>query len=136
VQGRYASFMGPSHLSPDEIRAAAAAHRELGPEYGDAVVESFLEKIDKEVGARIEARLANTQSVRRRRLDPEELNRRRSLLKGMTFGSIAAGVPLTAICFLLNPNPRTEQGAIITGILILAIYTVVAIWLRPPSRGG
>ena len=34
--------MSTSPLSPQEIRAAAM-HRELGPEYSDAVVESFLE---------------------------------------------------------------------------------------------
>ena len=36
--------MSTSPLSPQEIRAAAAAHQELGPEYGDAVIESFLDE--------------------------------------------------------------------------------------------
>jgi hypothetical protein len=31
-----------SPLSLDEIRAAAAAHKELAPEYSDVVIESFL----------------------------------------------------------------------------------------------
>ena len=30
-----------------EIRAAAAAHEELGPEYSDAVVASFLERVEE-----------------------------------------------------------------------------------------
>lgn len=47
-----------SPLSPEDIRAAAEAHRELGPEYGDAVVASFIDKVDREVAARVEARLA------------------------------------------------------------------------------
>ena len=50
--------MSTSPLSPDELRAAAEVHRELGTEYGDAVLETFLAKIDKELDARIEARLA------------------------------------------------------------------------------
>ena len=51
--------MTTSPLSPDEFRAAAEVHRELGPEYSDAVVESFLEKVDREIGARIDAHLAS-----------------------------------------------------------------------------
>src|ERR1035441_7092443 len=50
--------MSTSPLSPEEIRAAAEAHRELGPEYSDAVVASFIEKVDKEIAARVDARLA------------------------------------------------------------------------------
>jgi hypothetical protein len=38
--------MNTSPLSPDDIRAAAETHAELGPDYRDAVVESFLAKID------------------------------------------------------------------------------------------
>jgi len=37
--------MSTSPLSPQEIRAAAEAHKELGPEYSDAVIESFLERV-------------------------------------------------------------------------------------------
>ena len=50
--------MSTSPLSPEEIRAAAEVHRELGPEYSDAVVAAFLDKVDREVAARVEARLA------------------------------------------------------------------------------
>jgi hypothetical protein len=50
--------MSDSPVSPEDIRAAAAAYAELGPEYHDAVVASFLEKVDREVAARVEARLA------------------------------------------------------------------------------
>lgn len=46
-----------SQLSPGDIRAAAEVHRELGPEYSDLVVESFLERVDREIAARVDARL-------------------------------------------------------------------------------
>ena len=49
--------MSTSPLSPQEIRAAAETHKELGPEYSDAVVESFLERVDREIAARVDARL-------------------------------------------------------------------------------
>jgi hypothetical protein len=42
------SPMSTSPLDPQEIRAAAEAHKELGPEYSDAVIESFLERVDRE----------------------------------------------------------------------------------------
>src|SRR5260221_12138851 len=56
--GSYPAAMSTSPLSPEDIRAAAEVHRELGPEYSDAVVASFLEKVDREIAARVEARLA------------------------------------------------------------------------------
>ncbi|MGD0376360.1 MAG: hypothetical protein ABSB01_17475 [Streptosporangiaceae bacterium] len=40
-----------SQFAPGEIRAAAEVHRELGPEYTDAVVESFLDQVDREITA-------------------------------------------------------------------------------------
>jgi hypothetical protein len=45
-------------LSPEDIRAAAGAHHERGPEYSDAVVASFLAKVDQEIAARVDERLA------------------------------------------------------------------------------
>ena len=59
--------MSESPLSGQEIRAAAAAHDELGPEYSDAVVASFLAKVDKEIDARVDARLAGGRQPRRQR---------------------------------------------------------------------
>ncbi len=44
-----------------EIRAAAAAHDELGPEYSDAVVASFLERVEEEIDARVDARMAEAR---------------------------------------------------------------------------
>ena len=49
--------MSTSPLSPREIRVAAELHKELGPEYSDAVIESFLERVDQEITARVDARL-------------------------------------------------------------------------------
>ncbi len=74
--------MSDSPVSPDDIRAAASAYQELGPEYHDAVVASFLDKIDREVAARVEARLAAAAPAapqRRPRRWPRALTRRRVL---------------------------------------------------------
>ncbi|MEU6431351.1 hypothetical protein ABZ860_36110 [Microbispora sp. NPDC046973] len=44
--------------SGDELHAAVQARKELGREYEDALVESFLEKIDREIDRRVDERLA------------------------------------------------------------------------------
>jgi hypothetical protein len=41
----------------DEIRASAAAHRDLGPGYENAVAEGLVERIGEEIDRRIDARL-------------------------------------------------------------------------------
>ena len=84
--------MSDSGLSPDEVRAVAEVHNELGPEYRDAVVESFLERIDKQVGDRIDARLAATRPAGSRTPDPALLR-----LKRMQFGAMVAGTVVGAL---------------------------------------
>lgn len=100
--------MSTSPLSPDDIRAAAEVHAELGPEYRDAVVESFLAKIDNEIGARIDARLATTPRTRRHDTDPVMAARRRGLatglVSGLLLGTVATGVPLTALAVYIGNN--------------------------------
>jgi hypothetical protein len=50
-------FVTTSSFSSDDFRAAAEVHAELPPDYRDAVVESFLDKVGKEIDARVDARL-------------------------------------------------------------------------------
>jgi hypothetical protein len=73
--------MSDSPVSPEDIRAAAETYQELGPEYHDAVVASFLEKIDREVAARVDARLAGAAAAQppQRRRRRAGLTRRRAL---------------------------------------------------------
>jgi len=100
--------MTTSPLSPDDIRAAAEVHAELGPEYRDAVVESFFAKIDNEIGARIDARLATTPRTQKRDTDPVTAARRRGLatglVSGLALGTIATGVPLTQLAVYIGNN--------------------------------
>ncbi|MDR8415017.1 hypothetical protein MTP10_40595 [Nonomuraea sp. 3-1Str] len=42
----------------DELRAAVSARRDLGPDYEDALIESFLDKMGQEVDRRVDERLA------------------------------------------------------------------------------
>jgi hypothetical protein len=83
--------MSTSPVSPEDIRAAAEAHKELGPEYSDAVVAAFIEKVDREVAARVEARLASTARTRPARY------KGRPLLKGMAIGVCAGALMVAGI---------------------------------------
>jgi hypothetical protein len=47
-------------MTPEELRAAAEVHSELGPGYHDAVLESFLDKVGRDIDARVDARLGRT----------------------------------------------------------------------------
>jgi hypothetical protein len=83
--------MSTSPIGPEDVRAAAEVHRELGPEYSDAVVAAFIERVDREVAARVEARLAAGRPNRPARRE------RRALLKGMVIGACGSAIALAGL---------------------------------------
>ena len=50
--------VGVDQRAREDITAATAAHRELGPGYDDAVAEGLVERIGAEIDKRVDARLA------------------------------------------------------------------------------
>ena len=113
--------MGTSPLSPEDIRAAAGAHHELGPEYSDAVVASFLEKVDQVIAARVEERLAASRPrARSRSVAPEN---RRTLLKGFAIGVASSGA--TA---LLIAAARPGHHALLLLFVLLVACGAGARW--------
>lgn len=82
--------MSSTSLTPDEVRAAAETHRELGPDYQAAVIESFLEKVAKEIDVRVDARLAMAGVSA-----PKQRGRGGSL--ALAIVSLGVGIPLTGI---------------------------------------
>lgn len=130
--------MSTSHLSSQEIRAAAETHHELGPEYHDAVVESFLAKVEKEINARVDARLAASPPARSRQLDAATLAKRRLALKYMAVGSVAAAIPFTFVSLWAHGIPGraaigdwTDTSIVVMWVLIGVIYGVCAFRLLP-----
>jgi hypothetical protein len=103
--------MGTSPLSPEDIRAAAGAHHELGPEYSDAVVASFLERVDQEIAARVDERLAAGRPGAR----PVEPGNRRAMIKGF-----ATGVACSVAVALLVAGVRPGHKALLW-LLVLAV---------------
>jgi hypothetical protein len=96
--------MSTSPLSPEDIRAAAEVHRELGPEYSDAVVASFIEKVDREVAARVEARLVAATPT-----PPAKRKNRRSLVKGLAIGACAGALAATVAVGLPRPSHQVQR---------------------------
>jgi hypothetical protein len=111
--------MGTSPMSPQDIRAAAGAHHELGPEYSDAVVASFLDKIDHEIAARVEERLAASAP----RARPVGRGDRRTLVKGF-----AMGVAASVLVVLVFAAARPGQHALILLPILAVAFGAGARW--------
>jgi hypothetical protein len=127
----YRARVNRPSLTPDEIRAAAETHRDLGPDYQPAVIESFLEKVGREIDARVDARVAAQQQM------PAAPAKRAAAREPSAFVlavvSMAFGIPLTAIVAVAGSNPVGLGGVLVIWLAIAVIN--VAYSLRPP-RGG
>lgn len=80
----------------EDLQAALGARRELGPEYEDAVIDSFLERVDKSIQARVDARVAERAG------DRGQVARRpsqRGTDSGLVLGivSLCTGIPISGI---------------------------------------
>jgi hypothetical protein len=125
--------MNESPLDPREIRAAAAAHKDLGPEYSDAVIESFLERVDKEIAARVDARLRPVP--REQPGQPEPLKSRRMLLTGVAIGIVVTGVPSMAVASGGGGVlPGDESSVLIVLAILWAIAVGIAAFAYPVRR--
>jgi len=123
-------------MSPEEIRAAAETHNELGPAYRDAVIDSFLDKVGREIDARVNARLVQQQAVQ----PPARERRGRSgSPMALAIISMALGIPITAIVVAAGKHPAGFVGLLVVWIAITAIniaYNVSysARLRQPPDR--
>jgi len=70
-------------MDENEVRAVIAARKELGPSHEEALIQGFLERLEREVG--------------RSAPDGKELKRRRDHQKEMILGGMGISIPLLAI---------------------------------------
>jgi hypothetical protein len=127
-------------LGPDDVRAAAEVHAELGPDYRDAVLQSFLERVNKEIDTRVDQRLAAAQQPEPpapappapQPLSPGS----RQLSAWLPIVSIALGIPITAIIFKMGQvsSQTTELVWVWIAIAVINVAYVLG-HRRPPSRG-
>jgi len=116
-------IVADSPVSPDELRAAAEVHRDLGPEYDKAVVESFIQRLGPEIDARVDARVA--QEVEAGAGQP------RTAAMRLAITSMALGIPLTAIVATGSGHPVGLIGVLIIWLAIAIINVAYAISSRP-----
>jgi hypothetical protein len=86
--------MSTPPVSSQDLRAAAETYRELGPEYRDAILNSFLEKVEARIDARMNARLAELVPLRDRPLVRLTAYGRHNLPSKIAVVVGAIGVPL------------------------------------------
>lgn len=118
-------------MSPEEIRAAAETYRELGPGYRDAVIESFLDKISREIDARVDARLAERASV-------PSARGHRGAGSPMVLAviSITLGIPISAIAVAAGTHPAGALGLIAAWIAIAVINVACNAGYQARQRRG
>ena len=112
----------------DEVRASAAAHRDLGPGYDTAVAEGLVERIGEEIDRRVDARLfgqlqAPAPSRPRRVREPGRLGVAAVFL---ALGSMALAIGATAAVL----HPGDDQGANVSGgqsVLVALIWIVIGV---------
>lgn len=75
-----------------QLEATLAARRDLGEDYDAALAKSFVEKLDREVDARVAALLSERDLPRR-----EARRKKRRGGTGLAVESIVLGIPVTAI---------------------------------------
>ena len=130
-------------MSPEEIRAAAEVHRQLGPEYSDAVVESFLERVNRQVAERVDQQIAARADAslaaasRKEPTQPDEPDSHRTLLAGVAIGIFVTGVPSVMIAASGGGVLAKDETQL---LLILAVIWAVLITVgtmvrRPRGRG-
>jgi ferric-dicitrate binding protein FerR (iron transport regulator) len=113
--------MSDSPVGPDDVRAAAQTYRELGPDYHDAVIASFVDRIDREVDARVEARLAELAAA------PPPLPPARRKRRHVLRGTVAAGAGALAVL------------AAVAGVAVTGSHTAPAtraVRIEPGPGGG
>ena len=111
----------------DEVRASAAAHRDLGPGYDTAVAEGLVERIGEEIDRRVDARLfgqlqAPAPSRPRRIREP---GRPGVAAVFLALGSMALAIGATAAVL----HPGDDQGNVSGGqaVLIALIWIVIGV---------
>jgi hypothetical protein len=117
----------------DEVRASAAAHRDLGPGYDGAVAEGLVERIGEEIDRRVDARLygqaPGRAPARRPRLRREPLPGR------LGFGTVvlalgSMGMAIGATATVLHPGQASGGMQWLVALIWIVIGAVNVAYAR------
>ncbi len=124
-------IVNSSSLSPEEIRAAAHTHSELGPEYEGAVIDSFLEKVGREIDARVDDRLGQGRRRGQGRSEAATTGHQHNPpALVLPVISMVLGIPITAIVVAAGQHPAGLTGLVVVWLAIVAINMAYAISSR------
>ncbi len=133
----YRGDVTDSPLTARELRAAAETHKELGPEYQDAVLDSFVDRVGREIDARVDARLAQAAAqplaAQRMAAPPAPRPPRPWGAMALALGSIALGIPVTALVVAAGDHPVGFWGLLVVWVAIASINWAYAARMRPPE---
>lgn len=128
IPARPAVSVGPVSIS-DEVRASAAAHRDLGSGYDVAVAEGLVERIGEEIDKRVDARLysqAPSQAPR---------PRREPLAGRLGFGTVvlalgSMGMAIGATATVLHPGQASGGMQWLVALIWIVIGAVNVAYAR------
>jgi hypothetical protein len=103
----------------EDLQATLDARRDLGPDYESALVESFVERLDATIAARIQAELGAHGVAPRK---PKQHNSGAAMIP-IALGSMGIGIPLTAIA----AGNAGLVGLTITWMAIVVINVAAAV---------
>ncbi len=124
--------MDAPDLSKEDLQAALAARRELGERYEAALVESFMERLDRAVEARAQAR-AQAQVAERDQHPPAARGRDWAAGQGQFWlgvTSLVMGFPVTGVAGMTAGVP----GVVISWAGIAAVNLAYALQARRSWR--
>jgi hypothetical protein len=117
----------------DEVRASAAAHRDLGPGYDVAVAEGLVERIGEEIDRRVDARLYGQAPYQ---APPPQPRPRREPLPGrLGFGTVvlalgSMGMAIGATAAVLHPGQASGGMQWLVALIWLVIGAVNVAYAR------
>ena len=119
----------------EEVRASAAAHRDLGPGYDAAVAEGLVERIGEEIDRRVDARMFGHLQAPTRPRRVREPGRRGAGPVLLALGSM--GLAICGTVAVLHPGD-SPPGTVTAGqsILVALIWTVIGLINIAYARRG
>ena len=121
------STNGAGPLPREEINAAIAARHELGERLESEVTEAFLERVSHSIDARVDQRIAARGGLRK-------LPARAFNVTGRIVGSIAVGIPLTAVAGSIGGEYGDGPGAVIGIVGVLASILTLNIYYTESEK--
>ena len=126
--------VGPVSIS-DEVRASAAAHRDLGPGYDVAVAEGLVERIGEEIDKRVDARLYSQAPSQAPPPRPRPRRRREPLAGRLGFGTVvlalgSMGMAIGATATVLHPGQASAGVQWLVALIWIVIGAVNVAYAR------